>query len=111
MNVYLFGSLKSPEEFNITKSAHITDKADNPFVIPVHFLVRIYQEVFSPIKQENCRMYPSCSHYSIISLRKNGIEGLFMTVDRLNRCGHDLQYYDKIIVDNKIKYYNPVRTK
>ena len=110
LNVSLFGSLKSPEEFSITKSSISNKKTDNPFVIPVHFLVRIYQEVFSPIKQENCRMYPSCSHYSVISLKEKGIEGIFMTIDRLNRCGHDLEYYDKIIVNNKIKYYDPVRT-
>lgn len=108
----LSANLKSPDEFKLANNNDKTRlQAASPFVIPVHFLVRFYQVVLSPIKQENCRLYPSCSHYSILSLKKNGFIGVFMTVDRLNRCGHDLQYYEKIIVDNRIKYYDPVRKK
>ena len=107
--ISLFGKMNSPEDFVNLKKENIKIEITNPFVIPIHFLVRFYQIGVSPIKQDNCQMYPSCSHYSIDCLKKHGFKGVLMTVDRLNRCGHDLQYYKKTIVGNRIKYFDPVK--
>ncbi len=105
----LFGKLNSPEDFVNPEREEVIIKVINPFVIPIHFLVKFYQIGISPIKQDNCQMYPSCSHYSIACLRKHGVTGILMTIDRLNRCGHDLHYYEKTIVGNRIKYFDPVK--
>lgn len=107
--VYVFGIMNSPEDFVNPRKEDVKIEVTNPFVIPIHFLVRFYQIGISPIKQDNCQMYPSCSHYSIACLKKHGIIGILITVDRLNRCGHDLHYYKKTIVGNRIKHFDPVK--
>ncbi|MEA2095620.1 MAG: membrane protein insertion efficiency factor YidD [Candidatus Cloacimonadota bacterium] len=105
----VYSKLNSPEDFKIQSLKNTDENITNPFVVPFYFFVRFYQVAISPIKQDNCQMYPSCSHYSIISLSNYGFVGVLMTVDRLNRCGHDVQYYDKVIIGNRIKYYDPVK--
>lgn len=50
-------------------------------------VIRFYQRYLSPFTGTSCRFYPSCSEYSIQSLRKYGlITGLFMTVIRIAKC-------------------------
>ena len=105
----IFGKMNSPEEFTNLAKEDIKIEVTSPFVIPLHFLVKFYQIGISPIKQDNCQMYPSCSHYSISCLKKHGFIGILMTVDRLNRCGHDQHYYNKTIVGNRIKFFDPVK--
>ncbi len=105
------GKLNSPDDFKTRRKDIITENITNPFVVPFYFFVKFYQVVISPIKQDNCQMYPSCSHYSIVCLSNYNFEGILMTVDRLNRCGHDVEYYEKVITDNGIKYYDPVKVK
>ncbi|HON32418.1 MAG TPA: membrane protein insertion efficiency factor YidD [Candidatus Syntrophosphaera thermopropionivorans] len=78
-------------------------KLDNPTTI-IEYMVEFYQKAISPVKQQNCPMYPSCSNYGLEALEKYGLRGIFYTVDRLNRCGHDLQYYIKVIVDDEIYF-------
>ncbi|MHB9030218.1 MAG: membrane protein insertion efficiency factor YidD [Candidatus Latescibacterota bacterium] len=49
--------------------------------------VRLYQRILSPYFGGNCRYYPSCSEYAILSLKKNGAaRGSLKTVWRLLRC-------------------------
>ena len=36
------------------------------------FLLRAYQLVISPMLGQNCRFYPSCSHYAMEALRVHG---------------------------------------
>lgn len=72
-------------------------------------LILFYQRYISPINQKTCQMYPSCSVYGKNIMNKYGLSGFFMVADRLNRCGHDLNNYIKIIVKNKIRYYDPVK--
>lgn len=107
----IYGKLNSPEDFKIRRKNITEENITNPFVIPFYFLVKFYQVVISPIKQDNCQMYPSCSHYSIVCLSNYNFEGILMTVDRLNRCGHDVEYYEKVIIGKRIKYYDPVKEK
>jgi len=50
-------------------------------------LIRVYQVALSPMLGQRCRFYPSCSHYSIESIRAHGpIKGLGLTVWRVLRC-------------------------
>lgn len=50
-------------------------------------LIRAYQLVLSPILGNNCRFYPSCSHYSHDAIKHHGaIKGLFLSIWRVLRC-------------------------
>ena len=73
------------------------------------FLVEAYQENISPIDGKNCPMYPSCSEYSIQSIKKHGsVVGWIMTVDRLFRCGRDeLRLSPQVIVNGEPRCYDP----
>ena len=49
--------------------------------------VQVYQRWISPVRGIECGFRPSCSHYSLISIREQGpVIGLLMTADRLTRC-------------------------
>ncbi|MBA3298928.1 MAG: membrane protein insertion efficiency factor YidD [Thermoleophilaceae bacterium] len=49
--------------------------------------VRLYQHVISPVIPQRCKYYPSCSQYSVASIRQYGIlRGLVLTAWRLLRC-------------------------
>ncbi len=51
------------------------------------FLISAYQRYLSPLLGQNCKHYPSCSHYSKHSLEKHGaIKGIILTTARLLRC-------------------------
>ena len=73
------------------------------------FLVEVYRENISPIDGKNCPMYPSCSEYSIQSVKKHGsLVGWIMTVDRLFRCGRDeLRLAPQVMVNGQRRWYDP----
>ena len=75
---------------------------------PALFAVRLYQKVISPTKGRNCLMYPSCSSYCTQAIQQRGLfQGFLMTVDRLNRCGHDLQLYPITKIRDHLSYDDP----
>ena len=76
-------------------------------------LVDFYQRDLnhlSAVKASECPMYPSCSEYSKECIEKYGsVIGWTMSVDRLMRCGRDeLSESQKVFIDGKWKYYDPV---
>jgi len=47
----------------------------------------LYQKYLSPFTGRSCRFYPSCSHYSVASLKKYGlVKGLRLTAVRIAKC-------------------------
>lgn len=59
-------------------------------------LVKMYQVFLSPFFGQQCRFYPTCSHYAIDAIQKHGaLLGSYYTIRRLLRCnpwcegGHD----------------------
>lgn len=51
------------------------------------FLIRCYQRVLSPFIGNQCRFYPTCSHYGIEALHKHGaLRGSWLTLRRVTRC-------------------------
>lgn len=51
------------------------------------FFINLYQKYVSPFLGQNCKHYPSCSHYSKDSIHLHGpIKGLLLTVARILRC-------------------------
>ena len=50
-------------------------------------LIKTYQLLLSPMLGQNCRYYPTCSHYAQESLNKHGIiKGSYLATRRLLRC-------------------------
>ncbi|NJD39321.1 MAG: membrane protein insertion efficiency factor YidD [Geobacter sp.] len=50
-------------------------------------VIRTYQLVISPVLPGSCRFYPTCSEYSLESIRRYGPgRGLLLTMARLFRC-------------------------
>ncbi|MEO9655460.1 membrane protein insertion efficiency factor YidD [Marinomonas sp.] len=49
--------------------------------------VKIYQFLISPLLGNNCRFYPSCSHYMIEAIERFGIvKGVYLGTKRLSKC-------------------------
>ena len=60
------------------------------------WILRAYQLALSPMLGQNCRFYPSCSHYAIEALQTHGAaRGSWLAAKRVGRChpwnegGHD----------------------
>ena len=101
--------LRSPEDFKINKIENSEKQNEISYLShPILFTFKTYQIILGPVKGENCRMYPSCSNYGIEAIKKYNLKGLLMTIDRLNRCGHDLKFYKTIFINNQIKYLDEV---
>lgn len=50
-------------------------------------LIRVYQLTLSPFIGNQCRFYPSCSHYAAQALSSHGaIAGSWLSVKRILRC-------------------------
>ena len=73
-------------------------------ITPVMFIIEFYQNHLGKIKGSYCPMYPSCSEYGKLTIKKNGYIGILKTFDRLHRCSHDLENYEIIIFDNEVRY-------
>lgn len=70
--------------------------------------IRTYQLLISKSKGSPCPMHPHCSLYSSLTFtRYNPIRAFLMTADRLHRCGHDLGNYDRVVIDDAIKFLDP----
>ncbi len=49
--------------------------------------VRVYQTALSPYLGGQCRFYPSCSEYAILSIKKDGaFRGTLKSAWRILRC-------------------------
>jgi len=54
---------------------------------PLILLIKGYQIIFSPLLGSNCRFMPTCSEYSMESLKAYGlIKGTFLTIKRIGKC-------------------------
>ena len=65
-------------------------------IFPFIIIIKFYQFIISPFLGLNCRFNPTCSNYSINSLKKHGlIVGLYYSILRISKChpwggsGHD----------------------
>tara|TARA_Y100000590_G_C15268178_1_gene843967 strand:+ start:188 stop:445 length:258 start_codon:yes stop_codon:yes gene_type:complete len=56
-------------------------------ILPLILLIRLYQFFVSPILKTNCRYLPTCSEYSLMSLKTHGlIFGLILSFKRIISC-------------------------
>tara|TARA_B100000073_G_scaffold323525_1_gene305678 strand:+ start:52 stop:291 length:240 start_codon:yes stop_codon:yes gene_type:complete len=50
-------------------------------------LIKIYKFLISPLLGESCRYFPSCSEYSVQSLKAHGLlKGLLLSLKRILSC-------------------------
>ena len=50
-------------------------------------LIKIYKYTISPLLGSNCRYFPTCSDYSIESLKTYGLfKGLYLSLKRILSC-------------------------
>ena len=50
-------------------------------------IIKFYQFIISPVMRPSCRHYPTCSEYSIESVKTHGvIKGLYLALKRILRC-------------------------
>ena len=50
-------------------------------------IIKFYQLIISPVMRPSCRHYPTCSEYSIESVKTHGvIKGLYLALKRILRC-------------------------
>jgi putative membrane protein insertion efficiency factor len=87
-------------------------KADVPSSQTWMFLwsVRFYQLFISPADGGGCTYYPTCSGYSVQSLRKHGpVLGFILTAERVNR-NHSNQdgYFPQLKKFGRVYLYDPV---
>jgi uncharacterized protein len=59
-------------------------------------LIRVYQNLVSPLLGQRCRFYPSCSQYTLEAIERHGpVKGGWLGLRRVCRChplnpgGHD----------------------
>ncbi len=51
------------------------------------FLIYLYQLFLSPLLGQNCRFYPSCSHYASEAYQRHGFfKGSYLALKRLLKC-------------------------
>ncbi|HLB05496.1 MAG TPA: membrane protein insertion efficiency factor YidD [Thermodesulfobacteriota bacterium] len=49
--------------------------------------IKVYQRFVSPMTPPSCRFHPSCSNYSIETLKKHGlVKGSFHATKRVLKC-------------------------
>jgi hypothetical protein len=82
----------------------------HPLKVITNGVVRFYQVHLNKHRTTKCPMYPVCSRFAILSLRKYGpVMGTLMTLDRLyyreNNSMSD--FYQSFKIDGFYKYYDP----
>ncbi len=59
----------------------------NIFVYLLIKLIKIYKFLISPLLGNSCRYFPTCSDYSIESLKSYGLfKGLYLSLKRILSC-------------------------
>ena len=54
---------------------------------PLILMIRLYQLFISPLLGQNCRYLPTCSEYSIKSLKEHGLfRGSILSIKRISKC-------------------------
>ena len=81
----------------------------NIFVYLLIKLIKIYKFLISPLLGNSCRYFPTCSEYSIESLKTYGLfKGFFLSAKRIFSC-HPIKFlgggegFDPVIKKIKVK--------
>lgn len=59
----------------------------NPMEKIIVWIIRGYRYLLSPFLGQNCRFYPSCSHYAETAVKEHGFfKGSLLALRRISRC-------------------------
>ena len=96
--------MKGPPGRLIKNQLEIYGEGDNSFL-------NIYQKWISPVKGGNtCPMHPACSQYAKVAFRMlPWYEAYISSLERLLRCGNELNLYPSIKINDQIHWYDPLR--
>ena len=87
----------------ICKKRHVS-------INPMLSFAKIFRKYISPIDGDRCKMYPSCSQYSVECFEKHGLViGWMMTWDRLIHEADEMKRSAIIRVYGKNRFYDPVK--
>lgn len=77
---------------------------------PLYLAFLIYRDFISPADGARCQHYPTCSHYGVLAVRRHGLLGLAMTIDRLWQSGQPttVRPYPVVRVLGHPRFYDPV---
>ena len=98
--------MRSPSSISINSKVYYSKYTNTGWAY------RFYKKFISPIRGNQCPMYPSCSTYAKDAFEKYGFfRGFVMMSDRLTRCGQDLHKYEQIFLDNREYSLDSVKTE
>ena len=56
-------------------------------IFPFISLIKLYQNLISPLLAPSCRFTPTCSNYALESITKYGpLRGIILTMKRISKC-------------------------
>ena len=71
--------------------------------------IKIYQKYLSPIRGGQCPMYPTCSEYSTLAIKKHGFFlGIVMTADRFIHEVDESDYAPLVKKGESFRFLDPV---
>ncbi len=92
--------------------SHVAEHEQEPksiAAVPFFWLLTLYQKVIGPVNGGRCPMYPTCSQYSVLAIRKHGPAiGIMMTADRLIHEADERKLAPLIKVGNRYRFDDPV---
>ncbi len=76
---------------------------------PFLWLLTFYQKAVGPVNRGRCSLYPTCSQYSVLAIRKHGpAVGIIMTADRLMHELDEQHYAHLVTVGGRNRFADPV---
>ncbi len=85
------------------------ETADNIAAVPFFWLLTFYQKAVNRVNSGRCPMYPTCSQYSVLAIRKHGpVIGIVMTTDRLIHESDERKLAPVIKVGSRYRFDDPV---
>jgi len=56
-------------------------------IAPFLLIIKVYQNLISPLTPATCRFHPTCSHYAKEALQKHGLfKGGWLAIKRIFSC-------------------------
>jgi len=102
--------LLTPADREPSSRARLDSAEHSIAATPFLWLLKIYQNVISPLDGDRCAMYPTCSQYGVLAIRKHGpVIGIIMTSDRLIHEADEQRYAPLIEVGNRYRYDDPLK--
>ena len=101
-NLLLLTILLTPIQKDSLKTLKYKQFHEDRFLVKM--MIKLYQNTISKQQGDVCVFEPTCSHFAEQSVEKYGIKGIFMAIDRLERCNPTAWRYAN-------KYYPVVLTK